>query len=246
MTKFLLGTTALVALMFAGAAQAADMPIKAQPRAPAVVYDWTGFYIGGHGGFASFDPAGLYDGGGNPGPVNLNQFDNSTGIAGGQIGYNWQSGALVLGVEADISKGLHKDSFTVNCSSLCTSTTLSSELDYLFSVRGRLGFAVNNWLFFGTAGWGQSQFEFGAVQTPKIDSGPNGTINLKKSGAVVGGGIEYGFSQASLRVEFLHYRTGATKTFGNEELIDTNVGDFIKYDHVNVVRAGLNWRFGGR
>src|SRR6201999_3148961 len=92
MKKLLLITTALIAL--GSAAQAADLAArpytKAPPMVAATIYDWSGFYIGVNGGGAwSHNDYGF--GGSN---------DASGGTAGGQIGYRWQTGPVVFGLEA--------------------------------------------------------------------------------------------------------------------------------------------------
>src|SRR5450432_1034003 len=102
MKKFLLGAVGLVALGFAAPAFAADLAARPYTKAPAMiaaVYDWSGFYIGANGGWGSshkcwdFLPAL-----GGTAPEGCH--DTSGGTAGGQIGYRWQTGAFVFGVEA--------------------------------------------------------------------------------------------------------------------------------------------------
>src|SRR5437763_638661 len=102
-----------------GAASAADLPVKAPYfKAPAaMIYDWTGFYIGANAGIGvgrdstRLDiPAG--------GSFESSYLNPQGGLAGGQIGYNWQTpntflGTLVLGIEADIQGTDMRDS--VNC-----------------------------------------------------------------------------------------------------------------------------------
>src|ERR1700750_1282744 len=101
MKKFLLATVGLVALVgITAPASAADMAVKAPPPPPPPpIYNWTGFYIGGNGGWAQshncVDFVGL------AGPfVTDGCRDRSGGVAGGQIGYRWQANQWVFGVEA--------------------------------------------------------------------------------------------------------------------------------------------------
>src|SRR4051812_27721352 len=96
MTKILLGTTMLAGLLIAGAAQAADMPIKAPPRAAPYYSDWTGFYLFGFGGYSW--------GKISPNDIDLDPFHNPKpkgGVFGFGGGYLWQYGAWVGGVEVD-------------------------------------------------------------------------------------------------------------------------------------------------
>ena len=102
MKKFLLGASALVAVVSITPASAADLAARPYTKAPpmmAPIYDWTGFYIGANGGwgrqrncFVSTDATTLL---GNEGC-----HDADGGVAGGQIGYRWQSAAWVFGLEA--------------------------------------------------------------------------------------------------------------------------------------------------
>ena len=102
MKSFLLATVGLVALVgIAAPASAADMAVKARPPAPVIapIYDWTGFYIGGNGGWGQsrncwdfLDAAGF--------AVASGCRERSGGLAGGQIGYRWQASQWVFGVEA--------------------------------------------------------------------------------------------------------------------------------------------------
>src|SRR5437870_13020201 len=100
MKKFLLGTVALVA--FAAPAAAADLAARPYTKAPpmiAAIYDWSGFYIGANGGWGSshkcwdFLPAA---GGSTPEGCH----DATGGVAGGQVGYRWQTGTWACGCEA--------------------------------------------------------------------------------------------------------------------------------------------------
>ena len=102
MKSFLLATVGLVALVgMAAPASAADMAVKAPPPAPLpVIYNWSGFYIGGNGGWGQsrncWDFVNV---------VVLGTFDEgcssrSGGLVGGQIGYRWQANQWVFGVEA--------------------------------------------------------------------------------------------------------------------------------------------------
>src|SRR5262245_23144309 len=112
---YLLGLSSIAAVMLGGAAQAADMPVKAPPPAPApVFYNWTGFYIGGHigGAFVNRDNDHRVDHDNNcfKWDYKLACFEDgdrgrnrSSFIAGGQVGFNYQVGQWVWGVEGQIS-----------------------------------------------------------------------------------------------------------------------------------------------
>jgi outer membrane immunogenic protein len=127
----------LLLASIAGVAAAADMSArpaytKAPMMSPAI--NWTGFYVGAMGGYASeatSDSSGL-----------------KGGFAGGTLGYNWQSGMLVLGIEAD---GAWADvSQTVTAPGL---VTLRDKVEFLGTVRGRVGAAFNQVMLYGTGGF---------------------------------------------------------------------------------------------
>src|SRR3954452_11679051 len=103
---------ATFAVLTAGGAMAADLPVKAPPMVPPVLYSWTGFYVGANVGAAwgsdrvstTTSPANFV-----PNPGFANQVDPLTpgtndrhGVIGGvQAGYNWQINSVVVGLEAD-------------------------------------------------------------------------------------------------------------------------------------------------
>src|SRR5438309_3919538 len=97
MKKFLLGTVAFIA--FAAPASAADLAARPYTKAPpmiAAIYDWSGFYVGANGGWGSSHDNRSLDTLG----VGLGSYDATGGVAGGQLGYRWQTGGWVFGVEA--------------------------------------------------------------------------------------------------------------------------------------------------
>ena len=164
MKKFVLGI--LIALTGATCAAAADLYYKAPVAAP--VYNWTGFYIGGNAGGAwgNFDPrtVTVYSDDGWFVPTDIPAIDRvgiqsskPAGFTGGfEAGYNWQSRNFVFGVEGDIgalslSSGVRSGALYPGYPYTFTVTSNISTT-WLATVRGRLGYAVNNWLFFVTGG----------------------------------------------------------------------------------------------
>src|SRR6476619_5303604 len=101
MKKFLLGTVGLLALGMGAPASAADMAVKARPPAPVIapIYDWTGFYIGGNGGWGQSNSCLNFDGFGIFGFAD-GCASRSGGLLGGQLGYRWQANQWVFGLEA--------------------------------------------------------------------------------------------------------------------------------------------------
>jgi outer membrane immunogenic protein len=215
------------------AAIAATAPASASERDP-----FDGLYIGLNAGYSWQDLSGVFDNEGDS--TNLSGIDLNGAIVGGQIGYNYQTGQFLIGIEADIST-LAQDETIVNDADDVLFDTLNADIVYLGSVRARLGWAINNWLLFGSVGWGYSELKF-TENSPNATPPFNGTIRLTDNGLVYGGGVEvllaYG---VSLRGEYLRYDLGrASPLPGNFE--DVDPGDFISSDNIDVARAAINIR----
>jgi outer membrane immunogenic protein len=230
MRLYLLSTVSALAL--SGAASAADMPVKAPALPPAV--SWTGFYLGAHGGVARLDASQAVTG--DPlqtcstVPGVRCKVHTTGAIFGGQIGYNWQSRDWVFGIEADASGTSLKKSQDFS------PHIVNEKVDWLASVRGRLGWAMGDTLFYGTGGVAFGHFDAGWLRS-------NNTFRAQfdktATGWVAGGGIEKIFSRNwSARVEFLHYG------FGKDSFGSTLGGTYttaFRHD-VSVVRLGINFR----
>ena len=231
MKKFLLGTVGVMALGLAPA-MAADLPARAYTKAPpviAVVYDWSGFYIGANAGWGSARDSWNQNG------VDLGSHDATGAVAGGQIGYRWQAANWVFGLEAqgnwaDLS-GSHIDSFNVNYHSKLTAFGLFT---------GQVGYAWNNALLYVKGG--------AAVTSTKYDWTVPGftasTNDQTRWGGTVGVGFEYGFAPNwSVGVEYNHIFTGRF------DANFYNAGVYVDTNHVggdvDLVTARLNYRWGG-
>src|SRR5258708_234015 len=212
MTKVLLATTMLAGLLSAGAVQAADMPLKAPPRAAPYYSDWTGFYVFGFGGYSWGQIS--------PNHIDLDPVPNpkpKAGVFGFGGGYNWQYGAWLGGVEVDYGFSDEKEHqrFT-GCSDVVTraelscrvSVGLNSKIDALGSARLRVGYLFTpNLLAFGTAGlaWGRAKVDVNFDDEFSLISKTN------LFGWVAGGGLEYKlFDHVRIRGEYLHYDFGST------------------------------------
>ena len=157
MKKLLGGALALFAVGMVVPALAADLPARVYTKAPApvvAIYDWSGFYIGGNGGWGtshkcwSLTPIGQ----GLPGVLpNLPEgcHDASGATAGGQIGYRWQSSAWVFGLEA---QGNWADFKGSNPSSLIGIATNRSKVNAFGLFTGQVGYAWNNALLYVKGG----------------------------------------------------------------------------------------------
>jgi outer membrane immunogenic protein len=204
----------LLLASIAGAACAADLPAPsaAYTKAPAVVSpatNWSGFYIGAMGGYgseATSDPLGI-----------------KGGFGGGTVGYNWQSGMFVAGIEADGAFG--------NISATATSggITATAKVDALATVRGRVGVAFDQVLLYGTGGL--------AIADTKI-SATDGVVSLSDSktqtGWTAGAGVEWMFMPRwSLKAEYLY------RSFNSVTLFGVSTGTLA----VNSGQFGINFHF---
>lgn len=227
MKRLLVACAGALALAGAvGSASAADLSRQMYTKAPpapyvAPYYNWTGFYLGVNGGggwgTSTWDSTG--------------SFDTSGALAGGTIGYNWQFGTWVLGLEGDIDWANIKGSTTnAGCfpSGSCT-----SENTWLGTTRGRIGYAFDRWMPYVTGG-----AAFG-----NVDATHPGFTGMSSTqvGWTAGGGLEFAvINNLTAKIEYLHYDLGSF-TCG------LNCGNGVINDEVsfkaNVVRGGLNLRF---
>ena len=240
MKTFFLGSTAL---LLAGAANAADLPLKAMPvKAPPVVsYDWTGFYIGGFYGSAlqetkaHTDPPGVA-GGTHAGQVHINDL----GITfGGTVGYNWQfMPAWLVGLEGDFGD-MGVDRTFRDWDDIIIS---GSKASWYGTVRGRVGYVTGPSLLYVTGGgaW---------VHVTDIFGGGGGGLpatanSSTPTGFAVGGGIETKLSRNwSSKTEYLFIDVGSTNfastVFGLPGVPTT-------FDHTyHVIKTGLNYKLDG-
>jgi outer membrane immunogenic protein len=203
-----------------GAASAADLsrppPAKAAPYVPPY-YNWTGFYIGINGGGAW----GTSDWTPLPG-----SFKTSGGLVGGQLGYNWQLGQFVWGVEGDADwSDIRGSTIGPGCGVGCTTKN-----DFLSTVRGRLGFAADRWMPYVTGGL--------AIGNIKASAPGFAGADQTNAGWTIGGGIEFALpSNWTAKVEYLYVDLGSvncTLTCGPVTSVNFTT---------NIVRGGFNYRF---
>src|ERR1700694_4784808 len=145
MKTFSLGAVGLIALGLAPPASAADLATRPYTKAPApviaAIYDWSGFYIGANGGWGSSHDRStdvtraLFLGG----------YDGAGGVGGGPLGYGWQTGAWVLGLEA---QGDWADLHGRTQSLGAPLNSLASRTDAFGLFTGQVGYAWNNALLY--------------------------------------------------------------------------------------------------
>jgi outer membrane immunogenic protein len=237
MKKFLLGSAALVALAIATPAAAADMAARMPMKAPpmmAPIWNWTGFYIGANGGYgAGRNNWNLVNVGGVAGSANEGSFNFDGATVGGQIGYNWQVGQWVFGLEA---QGNWADLSGSRISLVPGGATNRTNVDAFGLFTGRLGYAFDNILIYAKGGAAVQSIDF------STNAIPGATTNQTRWGGTVGAGIEYGFSPNwSVAFEYNHiFNTSKNVPFAT---VPTTV-DRIRLD-TDLFTGRINYRFGG-
>lgn len=239
---------------------AADTPVKAKMAPVAHVYNWTGFYAGvnaGYGWGTSTDPGitfGDTSGTGYGTYIALGGFPtaslNPKGFLGGiQLGYNWQTSNFVLGLEADIQGADIKASETQVVTpplAVTGTSTVEHKLKWFGTVRGRLGLAQNNWLFYGTGG-----LIYGGVESSLTQSSPTipgffvtDSRSTTRAGWTIGGGTEVGFGKWTAKAEYLYYDMGRdTVTVQGTGVFTGTTYSASQKTAGHILRAGLNYRF---
>jgi outer membrane immunogenic protein len=260
-------------------AQAADLPTRKE--APPVFvpppFTWTGFYVGLNAGaiirsgsnnnFSIFDPNAGIDGNFivNAFPFGDNGGGKTGFIGGGQAGYNWQTGAFVLGVETDFDGTTLSRSFNnvgvpfagAGVPAILAGDFLSvngkASLSWLGTTRGRVGFVVtpdNRLMIYATGGvaygGGSSNFSVFDSTTGSFFTGnPSST----RVGWTIGGGVEYAITNnITIRGEYLYADLGSTtfNTVGNAAAATFFPGVFasgkISYN-ASIARAAINYKF---
>jgi outer membrane immunogenic protein len=279
----LMGASAFAAMSIANAASAADLAARPYVPAPPVpVFSWTGFYIGGQVGTGwgtsqtDVDVGNTFIGA----PVNqtvnqliagnlnlsvpLPQVQMNGFLGGGQVGYNWQSGVMVYGIEGDILasglKGKTGCFLVLNC---------TNEIKSIADITGRVGFTVGDrGLLYVKGGAAWADASVGINQSVSVAStlGPgfvaNGAINGSASKDVFGGtfgaGIEYAFMPGwSAKLEYDYFDFGSQSmvvpvtagggvAIGGGAPVSGSIGirtPVSFQEQVHTIRVGVNYHF---
>ena len=233
-------------LMFAGViagawsscALAADLgPYNPPPRYEPVYepvrdhgYNWQGLYLGANAGYGwGSDNASTF-----VGPTTASGSVSPDGwLGGGQIGYNAQFNALVLGLEADLQGADISDTTALAGGAFTQATT---DIEWFSTLRGRIGYAAGPALLYVTGGWAFADVSTSVSQTTGVGSVAMSSDDIK-SGYTVGGGVEWAFAPNwSLKTEYLYVDLG-------EDSFSTPVGTYTTETDFHTARVGLNYRF---
>ena len=237
------------------AASAADLAVKAPPykapiAAPVQGFNWSGFYVGGHVGY-------LW------GHTTVEEADELTernaptnGVVGGVLGgYNWQIGAWVLGLDADIgwsnARGTGAAPPVPDPIISVTEQPNHYDINWTSHVRGRLGYAFDSWLVYAAGGVAVADFTFtpGDVTTttttfdtpdPVTSSVTThrASVSKKYTGFSIGGGLEHAFNSWLIgRVEYLY------DDFGHQDYTTSDGASYRVGLKAHTVRGAVSVKF---
>lgn len=245
---------------------AADLPVKAiAAPAMAPVYNWAGFYAGVNGGYGWSNNGVDMDPNASPGALirfNIGLFPASVGgaprggLGGVQFGYNFQSGTLVYGVEADLDLANIKGSGSVLTPlpvigpGVSTTTAASKKISSFGTLRARIGSArFDRSLIYATGGLAYARTQLDTSLIASFGCGPVGicasdSTTSWRAGWTVGAGWEYAFAANwSGKVEYLYYDLGTqSHTFTDPTASSILFGSTTRLNG-SIVRVGLNYLF---
>jgi outer membrane immunogenic protein len=263
MKKLLSGSIVLAVL--ATPAIAADReplaPVYGPPAVVVPVFTWTGCYIGVNAGGAwpksevTYTQGGAYLTTFDPADV---AFAESLGsstltprgfIGGGQAGCNYQASAFVLGIETDVNylhaKGSFNAAGTLPVAGTPVSATADVSTDWLYTMRGRLGVAVDRGMFFVTGGLAVGNINFNETFFHgATGSFETGSVSQTKTSWTGGFGLEYALTNAWLaKIEYLYVNLGSVSfssvNSANPALTAMHTADLKQ----SIIRVGVNYKF---
>ncbi|MDB5647735.1 porin family protein [Methylobacterium sp.] len=281
---FLAGLASLVAI---GAASAADLPRRemAPVFVPVPVFTWTGVYFGTHSSYTFSDNQNIRTLGNNPNTAtnvalgrrapNFKAEQDGIGNIGGGLGYNYQftpGSGFVVGAEADVTWtdiGKRRDYFgpaIAQNNFIPDPSSYRNRLNYLGTVQGRLGYAFDRFLVYGTGGFAYGDVKYQADFFNTANRlAYTGRFKGMETGYVYGGGIEYaiptdsflnrfnfiggliGASAITLKAEYLRYDLGSRDVLvNNTGLGAPATGSYTSRFRTegNLIKAGFNYKFG--
>src|SRR5712692_4265542 len=202
--SMLIAALAAAPILVAIPALGADVPLWMPLKAPVnTSYDWTGVYFGGHVAYGrGHARSTLFD----PDPTSSsNSFGSLFG--GAQIGYNYLlPSRLLLGIEADIAFPNFLGADDVVSSRTTTQTDVAHKIDSIGTIRGRVGYAFDHWLIYGTGGFAWSQARF--LQTPGVVEDQDKVLRML-AGWTLGAGAEVAIAPNwTARLEYLYSQFG--------------------------------------
>ncbi|WP_128928504.1 outer membrane protein [Bradyrhizobium guangxiense] len=244
-------TAIAASLLFTTAASAADLAARPYTKAPppvVAVYDWTGFYIGGHLGGAWTNEQWINTANTTAfGDLSPGQGFSQRGsgvFGGGQIGYNWQVNNFVLGLEGTISGMGNKGTVVNTVFGAGLDDVFSWRTDWMATVVGRAGVAFNNNLFYVKGGYAGVNNKLSVSDT--VGATGSGSQTTWHNGWTVGAGWEYGITRNWIVGVEYDYAAFQTKSYQLAGAAAPAVYTFdVKPKDIQSVVARLSYKFGG-
>lgn len=232
--KFLMASVGVVVLT--GSAVAADLPSRAPPPIyvpPVPIFTWTGIYLGGQIGYAWGNHNTNY---GVPGVGSFGIGYSPDGVIGGaHVGYNQQFNQFVIGLEGDVN-GASLSHSSGPFYPFVASGNISSNVGIQGSIRGRIGYAFDRVLIYGTGG-----AAFGDVKNSISTAFGYNSSSSSRVGWTVGGGIEYAVTNNwSIRAEYRYTDFGTI----SQTPFNSFGGGFAQHRFTeNQVQVGFSYKF---
>jgi opacity protein-like surface antigen len=253
MKKLLFATATALTVTIAGAASAADLPLKSEPPV-APRFTWTGCYLGGQigGGFAKkdiTDPVGLVQesflAGSTTGITTVSPSPSGV-VIGGQIGCDYQfAPSWVIGIEGSAAGSTMKGSSIVGLPASIPDTALvEAKTDFLTSVTARIGYAFDHVLVYGRGGVAMAADRYDV--SGSFGGTPFGFTGLEnRFGWTAGAGVEWAFTPHwSVNLEYDYYGFG-TKTISMFDSTNVLLGNVDVRQNIQVVKVGFNFHIWG-
>jgi outer membrane immunogenic protein len=243
MKRILLTTVALGVLGLVSPALGADLPYAKAPTIAAPVYDWTGVYVGvfGGGGYGNHNVNNATGQSGTFTDFTAN-YSSMGGVAGGEIGYDWQSGNYLVGIAGDVFwsgiKGNDANQFFSGNFPGVTGVD-ADNLRWGGTLRARGGIAFDRWLLFFTGG-----YAFGDIQHTNTDATTNlvDKFTVHASGLTAGAGFEYAITNNVIgKFEYRYYNFNGY----NRPNPPNGAIPYTTESTYSVVTIGLDFKFGG-
>jgi outer membrane immunogenic protein len=249
-----------IAMLVSAPASAADIGLAAPAGAVVTARSWTGCYGGAFGGYqwgrSRQDYGGLVNGVPNAFLPTGFTMAGPYSVDGGQIGLtlgcNYQTGSFVFGVEADtalvLANGRSRPTAAASGLGLNDDFEFTTEQRYASTLRARLGYAVNNWLFYATGGLAHGGFDVNNQNSiPALLMARQNPAYVGKFGWVVGLGVEYSLSpNASVKTEALYVDYGRLHYGDAPGAVTGCTAGCVNADvsmRAIVVRVGFNYNF---
>ena len=245
MKRFLLAGATLLALATAQPTLAADAPVYKGPAPAAIaVFNWSGFYIGGHAGWAWANSDWTFQNTNFFGPVGRQAgFRTDGGLAGAQVGFNYQTGNFLVGIEGTWSYS--RLDRTIVSPVFALTDQWRTEIKSLYTVAARLGAIWDRSLWYVKGGWAGGCVNLSATST--FGGATLWNPGCDRSGWVIGAGIEYMLAPNWIfGLEYNYIDLGSKTYTANNTGASTSLTSINDSTKLQTVIARLSYLFATR